>query len=221
MTPPQPLPLELAGAAIRLWPDHALSWDDARTLFIADPHFGKAASFRQLGLPAPDPTSADLDRLARLLEHAAATRLVVLGDFFHARSAQSPAVLESLARWRALHPRLEILLVRGNHDRHAGDPPASLDIACVEEGWPLGPFLCRHEPEPSPRGYVLAGHLHPGWILRDRNGASLRSPCFAVSPAMAVLPAFGSFTGLHPLRRTRHTRIFVATPDRVVPLPPG
>ena len=35
------------------------------------------------------------------------------------------------ARWRALRAELEIMLVRGNHDRHAGDPPDDLRINCV------------------------------------------------------------------------------------------
>ena len=40
-------------------------------------------------------------------------------------------------------------LIRGNHDKRAGDPPASLNIRVVPEPLLLGPFALQHEPDPS------------------------------------------------------------------------
>lgn len=197
-SPAAALPLALAGEPVLLLPDPALWWPGGHTLFIADLHLGKAATFRARGLPVPGGTTAqNLQRLSQLLARHAARRLVVLGDFLHAAEAQTPAVLAALEAWRAAHAELELVLVRGNHDSHAGDPPATLDMAIVDEPWRLGPFACCHHPQRHATHYVLAGHVHPAVQLRGPGRDALRLPCFSVEPGLAVLPAFGEFTGTH------------------------
>ena len=47
-----PLPTTMAGESVELWPQRALFWPAGGTLFIADPHFGKAAAFRNFGIAA-------------------------------------------------------------------------------------------------------------------------------------------------------------------------
>ena len=66
-----------------------------------------------------------------------------------------------MAEWRERHAELEILVIRGNHDLHAGDPDGAIRATTVDEPWPDSPFELHHHPEPSDRGYVLAGHVHP------------------------------------------------------------
>ncbi len=141
------LAVVVAGVALHLLADRAVWWPEAGTLFVADVHLGKSESFSALGVPVPrGPTAATLDRLAALVDACGATRLVVLGDLLHARQAQAPATIGPLRRWRERHARLQCLLVRGNHDDHAGDPPADLDIEMVTEGARLGPFSLCHLP---------------------------------------------------------------------------
>ena len=108
-----------------LLPERALFWPRAGTLVVADLHWGKGATFRAAGIPIPvGTTSDDLARLDGALLRTGARRLVVLGDLFHARAGRiATHTLAELRRWRGAAPELEILLVRGNHDRHAGDPP--------------------------------------------------------------------------------------------------
>lgn len=212
------LATSIAGESIRLWPDRALHWPAGRTLFIADPHFGKAATFRAFGIAAPDPTETDLQRLSGLLRATEAQRLVILGDFFHARPGVSPATMSALSAWRARHGPIAITLVRGNHDVRAGDPPASLDIEVVTEPWGFGPWFCRHTPAAQAGGHVLAGHLHPAVSLREKNGATLRLACFVVGPSVSILPAFGSFTGLDPVPRVAGERLFAVTEKDVIAL---
>lgn len=215
----RPLATTLAGVSVTLWPERALHWPDGRMLFIADPHFGKAAAFRAVGIPAPESARDDLARLSALLSATEARHLVILGDFLHARTGVSGAILEALASWRAHHPSVEITLVRGNHDRKAGDPPDALRIHCVEPPWPTGPFQCRHEPvERDSRGHRLAGHRHPWVALRERTGARLRAACFVSSAHQTILPAFGTFTGLDIVRPARGDRLFVVGPGEVVEL---
>ena len=58
-------PLTLpCGTVLWLLPGRAVWWPQARSLFVADVHFGKAASFRHAGQPVPTGTTAD--NIARL-----------------------------------------------------------------------------------------------------------------------------------------------------------
>jgi uncharacterized protein len=77
------------------------------------------------------------------------------------------------------------------------------------------PFVLRHEPADSPDGYTLAGHLHPGLVLSGP-GRWERLPCFWLASRTAVLPAFGSFTGLAPVSPEPSDRIFVIAEDEVL-----
>ncbi|MDH0866123.1 ligase-associated DNA damage response endonuclease PdeM [Mitsuaria sp. GD03876] len=190
------LAMTLADERVWLLPAPALWWPCARTVFVADVHLGKAASFRALGQPVPSGTTRDnLDRLTALVDSVAARRLVVLGDFLHAAAAQQPRVLDPVHRWRERHGEVECLLVRGNHDSRAGDPPASLRIEVVDEPHRLGPFAACHHPQAVPGAYALAGHLHPATTLRGRAHEHQRLPCFCESEGLLILPAFGAFTG--------------------------
>ena len=44
------LEIEWAGEKLVLLPERAIWWAREKTLFIADPHFGKASTFRSAGL---------------------------------------------------------------------------------------------------------------------------------------------------------------------------
>nr|WP_288499138.1 ligase-associated DNA damage response endonuclease PdeM [uncultured Pseudomonas sp.] len=190
------LAVELAGEILWLLADKALYWPARQALLIADAHFGKAATYRVLGQPVPQGTTArNLQRLDRLLQDYPTRKLIFLGDFLHARPARSGSTLTALQAWRARNAELQILLVRGNHDRSAGDPPAELGIEVVGEPWPMGPFALCHELTSCPGRHVLAGHLHPVFVLRGRGRDRLRMPCFCIEPASTLLPAFGEFTG--------------------------
>jgi DNA ligase-associated metallophosphoesterase len=209
--------VRLAGEAVRLLPERALFWPRAATLVVADLHWGKGATFRAAGIPIPmGSTSDDLARLDAALLRTAADRLVVLGDLFHARAGRiATRTLAELRRWRGLRPGLEIMLVRGNHDRHAGDPPDDLRINCVNAPAFVPPFTLRHEPAVSAEGYALAGHLHPGLVLCGGAFQRERLPCFLLGEQVALLPAFGSFTGLGIVEPGPGDRAFVVGPDEV------
>src|SRR5258706_9161580 len=126
------LTLTLAGETVELLPERALFWPRTRTLVVADLHWGKAATFRAAGIPIPaGTTTSDLARLNAILDRTGARRILILGDLFHAAPGRAaPTTLAMLRRWRASHANVDMLLVRGNHDRHAGDPPAELEIEC-------------------------------------------------------------------------------------------
>jgi len=208
-----------AGEDLVLLPERAMWWPGERTLFIADPHFGKASAFRSAGIPVPELAHADdLARLESILRRTGARRLVVLGDFFHARRGRTAATLDALAAWRERSPDLEITLVLGNHDRHAGPPPPEWKIDCVRGPHAIAPFQCRHEPPESAGGFVLCGHIHPAIRLGDAIGGGVGGPCFHFGARIATLPAFGTFTGTCRIKADPGDRIFIIGPDVVVEL---
>jgi DNA ligase-associated metallophosphoesterase len=196
-TPPgKPLPVDYAGETVWLLPERALWWPAGRVLFVADLHLGKAATYRALGQPVPAGTTREnLARLSRLLQRYQPLQLVFLGDFLHAAQARTPSVLNGLRAWREQFAALECVLVRGNHDSRAGDPPPSLGIHGVNEPYLVGPFAACHHPQLHAGQPVLAGHLHPVLNLRGPGRDHLRLPCFCIEAGLAILPAFGEFTG--------------------------
>jgi uncharacterized protein len=214
----------LAGTDVLLHSSGAAYLPEFRTLLIADAHFGKAVSFRRLGVPVPRGTTVQsLAQLSELAVLTGAAQIVFLGDFLHSARAQAAGTLAALADWRAQHSGLALTLVRGNHDNHAGDPPAALQMQVVDEPLALGPFALCHYPEPRAGRYVLAGHWHPCVSVSGRGRDRLRLPCFwfgdAQSHAVGVLPAFGQFTGKHPIDRRPGDRVFAVAGDTVQAIP--
>lgn len=210
----------MEGETLQLLPQRALYWPARRMLMIADVHFGKAAAFRARGVPVPHGTTAqNLALIDALLQAHRAEHIVFLGDFLHSRAVQGSASLRALLQWRGTHPVLQLTLVRGNHDTHAGDPPAGLQMEIVDEPLRIGPFACCHHPEPRDDAYVLAGHVHPVYRLAA-GGDSLRLPCFLFGERCAVLPSFGAFTGGYLVTPKEGDRLFVAAEDAVFEIPP-
>lgn len=199
------LSIAFAGESMVLLPHHAVWWPSQQTLLIADTHFGKEATFRAAAIPVPDQTAELLGRLSVLISATAASRLIVLGDLIHARRGRCAATFERVSKWRNENRgHLEMLLVRGNHDLAAGDPPRDWQIRCVSDPFSLLPFSLTHVPPSAGNSAgvgagassgtaAMAGHLHPVVRLRGPARDSLRLPCFLLKPHVLVLPAFSSF----------------------------
>jgi uncharacterized protein len=216
-----PPPVADSSADIFLLPGRAAFLPSTATLLVADLHLGKAATFRNAGIPVPEGSAqADLARLERLVRDTAARRLIVLGDLFHARSGCTQAVFDEFAASRARMPGTEVLLIPGNHDRAIGKIPASLGIDSCLRTHDEPPFHFVHEPatdlpEPGRTCFTIAGHLHPTVVLRSPSGDRITERCFVAEEATLVLPAFGSFTGGHRMRHADGLRLWIARDDGV------
>lgn len=207
----------VGGEALTLLPEKAAWLASHRALLVADAHIGKAVSFRTLGVPVPRGTTREnLAALSALVETWQARRVVFLGDFLHSKHSLAPATLAAVARWRAAHASLELTLVRGNHDLHAGDPPEAWGITAVNAPLRLGGLALCHHPRAVSGAYVLAGHLHPCIALSGRANDHLRLPCFHFGDHVGVLPAFGAFTGMHAVRVGEGDRVFAVAQGEVV-----
>jgi uncharacterized protein len=223
------LRIRLAGEDALLHPSGTLFLSAHETLLVADAHFGKAVSFRKLGVPVPRGTTSEtVARLDAAIADTKARRVVFLGDFLHSVRSHSAGTLAVLHEWRERHPDLAVTLVRGNHDDRAGDPPQSLRFEVVDEPLMLGAFALCHHPKAVEGSYVLAGHWHPCISVAGRAFERLRLPCFWMGDdtgqlprqAVGILPAFGSFTGMHRIEPRAGDRIFPVAGDVVRALPP-
>lgn len=210
-----------AGETLRLMPERAVFVERHATLLIADTHFGKAATFRAHGIPLPKGgTRDDLRRLTHALLRTGASRLIVLGDLLHSRHSHDQSVVDEIAAWRDEHPALDIDLVRGNHDLHAGVPPEAWRITVYEGALMLPPFVLQHAPGSDSRGYVLAGHTHPIVTLREGR-ESLNMPCVHFGAAYGTLPAFSSFTAGARVQSRPGDRIFALAGSAVIEVTPS
>jgi len=210
--------MQLGEHELTLLADRAVWRPAAGALYLADAHFGKAAAFRAAGIAVPEAAAHDLQRLDALIARTGASRLVILGDMLHAAAGRTDAVLDKLRRWRERHDSLDVMLVRGNHDRAAGDPPPALGITCVDEPFDdAGLRLC-HDPacaDADGDAPTLAGHLHPAAMLKDYGRTTVRLPCFHRRGDRLILPAFGSFTGMKAVRRAAATVRYAVSPAGV------
>lgn len=206
----------MSGTELELLPERGLYWPQAGLLAVADLHWGKPESFQQHGIPLPTGVlEDDLERLSQALHRTGARRLLLVGDLVHSRRGITPAVTQRIATWRAGHDAVEMVLIRGNHDRHLKLLPPEWRIDVQEEHTDEGPFRFAHHPEPATGRYLWAGHLHP--VVRLPLGKDrVRLPCFHLGPEVGILPAFSAFTGGVNVTRRPGERIFAIADTAVV-----
>lgn len=216
---PASIEIEFGNQQLVLLADRALYWPARQTLVIADVHLGKDATFRAAGLPVPAGNSAkDLARITALLSVTAATQLAILGDLVHSRVSHQPELFDAFTRWRNEHAGLDVLLVRGNHDRHAGPPPIDWQVTQVPEPFDAGALMFAHMSKPCDKP-ILCGHVHPTVAIQDFDRTFARIPCFVVDADQLILPAFGSFTGGYKMQREPGRKIYAVMGKSVVMLP--
>lgn len=210
------LPWNLAGADVVLHADKALYYPGEETLLVADTHFGKGAFFRRQGLAVPSGQSADdLRRLSILIEQFNARRLIILGDVFHHRPAPNEPFFDHFDAWRHRHQDIELEAVIGNHDRHVRGLELPIRWHTTLD---LGPFRLSHEPAFILGRHVLAGHIHPAFVL-SAAGDRLRAPVFWLRPEVSVLPSFGALTGGWEVPETPGSRLIMVLDGQLLPLP--
>ncbi|QEG23036.1 ligase-associated DNA damage response endonuclease PdeM [Mariniblastus fucicola] len=167
-------------------------------LLVADLHLGKDASFRAAGIPVPAGINlALLAQLSLAIEQTAADSVYILGDMIHDARSMTDEVIDVVLNWRKQHAATDIILVRGNHDRHVADFPEKWQLN-VQTEVVLENFELRHIVSPQTlkqnKHFQIGGHWHPVVTL-GRGADRTRFPCFVVEKRSITLPAFGPFKG--------------------------
>ena len=201
-----------------LLPQKAIYWQQEKALIAADVHLGKVGHFRKAGIAVPlGMEQNELAVLSDLIFEHKAEKLILLGDFFH---SDMNADWDWFVLWRSQFPKLEIILIKGNHDIIDEANYHSLNIVIHDELL-IGPFLMLHHPLVDEHlkdasGYVFCGHIHPGISLAGKARQHITLPCFAFGDRQAVLPSFGKFTGRVAIRSNKTDRIFAIAKDKVL-----
>lgn len=201
-----------------LIPQKAIYWKQEKALIAADVHLGKVGHFRKAGIAVPrNMEQSDLGTLSDLIFEYKPKKLIFLGDLFH---SDMNADWEWFRLWRQQYPKLEIILIRGNHDIIHDSYYLELNIALHDE-LQIGPFLMLHHPLTDAKlqqtvAYVFCGHIHPGVSLHGRGRQSITIPCFAFGAKQAILPSFGRFTGRVAISQQKTDRIFGVLQDKVI-----
>jgi DNA ligase-associated metallophosphoesterase len=208
--------ITLGSTAVQLLPERALYLPEYAVLVIADLHLGKVMHFRKAGLFVPaESAHKDYRVLHALMQQYRPEEVWFLGDLFHS---------DHNAEWRQLeafvdaYDTVRFTLIRGNHDILHRDHYERLSMDVVPEVLELANLVFSHEPlETVPAGKInIAGHIHPGCVLRGLGRQSLRLPCFYWCNDLLLLPAFGALTGLKMMGQGSDVRLYAIASDRVL-----
>jgi DNA ligase-associated metallophosphoesterase len=208
---------EILEVAMVMYPEKILFLPDKKILLIADLHFGKVNHFRKSGIAVP--MRANMKNASLLIDainFLKPDRVIFLGDLFHSAYNQE---WETVAQITHHFSACSFELVIGNHDILSLEK-YSQNLLKVSRELAIGSFILTHEPlQDVPTGmYNIAGHVHPGVRLKGGAGQSLMLPCFYFRNNQAILPAFGSFTGMAKINPQKGERVFAITKDNVIDL---
>jgi len=218
MAPTTSLTFTLLDQTLLLLPQKAIYWQQEKALIVADVHLGKVGHFRKAGIAVPrDMEQNDLAVLSDLIDEYRPKKIIFLGDLFH---SDKNADWDWFVLWRKNFPKLEIILIRGNHDIIHDSHYLDLNVA-LHDHLIVGPFLMLHYPLSDDAllqtdGYVFCGHIHPGISLSGKARQHLTLPCFAFGDRQAILPSFGKFTGRVAIRNRQTDHIFAVLQNKVI-----
>ncbi|HWL08315.1 MAG TPA: ligase-associated DNA damage response endonuclease PdeM [Planctomicrobium sp.] len=211
------LTIDFNGVVLDLLPERAVFCPESSTLFVADLHIGKEATFRRAGMAIPDLLQEDLDRLTSVISRTEANTLVVLGDFHHSSPGRTREVDQMVTDWRASHADLNLMLILGNHDRYSGNPLHEWNLSIHDDPTRMGNLALAHVPKFDSKFPTLAGHLHPKYRLQF-GAERLNLPCFLQRQQTLVLPAFSNFVDHGLIRQQRGDQLYLVADDQVIKL---
>lgn len=205
----------LKNFSFELLSQKALYWPSEKVLLIADLHLGKVNHYRKAGYPVPTKANDENTTiLIDLLNHYKPGRMIFLGDLFHSHYNEEWEVLGQVIRH---FTNTSFELVMGNHDIMSTLQYDRHGVKVHSEALRIGNLMLTHEPveHSTPGIYNLAGHIHPGARLLGKGRQALLLPCFYFGKDQGILPAFGSFTGLYPVRVVKGDQVFVIADGEV------
>jgi len=205
----------IAGAELILHPLKAIYYPAKDALIISDAHLGKADHFRKSGIAVPQQVNlTNLERIDDLINLHNPLRVIFLGDLFHSSLNEAWGDFEHLIN---SYQNIIFELVKGNHDIL---PQAIYDSSIMkiyEDELKLGPYILTHIPrEVQTDLYNLAGHIHPGVVMKGKAKQYLKLPCFFFSDWQGIVPAFGDFTGLYKMTAKGNDQVYVVSGDKVL-----
>jgi DNA ligase-associated metallophosphoesterase len=201
--------IQAAQQDIELLPEKAFLWHSEHLLGLSDLHLGKAESYQAAGVPVPSGGhKEDLGLLSELIHRYSIKKAVILGDWIHNRFSLSQFVANDLRDFFASHDHVHWTLLLGNHEKGSHEILKAMPFHLVEDEIQIGPFLLTHGHK-STRSelFQIQGHTHP-LVSMQVGPLRMKLPCFVLEKNCLTIPAFGSMTGGHAVKRAETKRIF-------------
>jgi DNA ligase-associated metallophosphoesterase len=190
----------------------ALFHQAERWLAVADLHFGYELSQRAAGALVPMWGMASItERLMALVADYQPSRLIILGDLVHDRTA----VVEARELLERLGKVCEPIVVAGNHDRQLR---GQIEL---RDSWETERFHFHHghcAAEPSERIQII-GHHHPAATISDGAGLRLKRPAFVQQSRCWIMPAFSPWASGTRWTQDDESVVWLCTPERILRLP--
>lgn len=208
--------VQLRNHVLNLLPSKSVSLEKERILLIADLHLGKTNHFRRSGVAVPQKTNEEnLSRLIQVIQQQKPQRVIFMGDLFHSHYNHE---WEVFGQTLSSFPDISFELVMGNHDIMSEYQYIKHQMQIHPEPITIGDLILSHEPlEEIPDNlYNLAGHIHPGVVLRGKGRQGVKLPCFLFGAKQGLLPAFGAFTGLAKQQPKKSDQVFVVVENQVL-----
>lgn len=197
--------LKINGVSAICDPSGGLYLPDHRLLVVSDLHLEKGAAFARRGqmLPPYD-TLETLKVLSALIDHYQPQTVISLGDNFHDRRGSEFMADDIRTALNSMIEGREWIWINGNHD-----PDGIYGLGGISaDEFQVDGLIFRHEPSRVQVAGEIAGHLHPCAVVR-RQGASVRSACFASDGKRLLMPAFGTMSGGLDLRHKAFRGLFM------------
>ena len=191
----------------------AIFWKREDALILSDLHIGKTAHFRKHGIPMPDGIlQHDLERLNALILHYEVKKLLIVGDLFHAEANIDMATFNT---WLKTFQTLEIILIKGNHDRLSKQLMIDFNIK-IETELHVSPFTFVHQHLIEHKSLMtISGHTHPGVMIKGKGKQRMKLPCYQVNSNQIILPAFRLFTGLNTRSQPKDSVCYAFTESSI------
>ena len=199
-----------------LYNTRCIFWQEKKVLILSDLHLGKSGHFRKNGIAIPQTVfKADMHKFVNQIQYNKPNSIIIVGDMFHSHSNKEH---EFFLKWRNDFPNLKIDLVKGNHDILKDNNYAKANLTIHEKSLSLDGFTFTHDINDcaNSEDYCFSGHIHPGISIHGSARQSLKVPCFYFSKTHAVLPAFGNFTGVSPIKPQIGDTVFAIAENSVI-----
>lgn len=202
-------PHELLNNRFLLTAERTIFWENENALIVSDLHMGKTGHFRKSGIPVPQSVlKEDMQRLFSQIQFYHPTQLIIVGDLFHSDANKEH---DLFIKWRNDLGRLQVHLIKGNHDILEPAWYTAANITVHEHSLTIGDFTFVHDINDyhaEEKKYCFSGHIHPGITVRGMGRQSVHLSCFYFGKEYAILPAFGKFTGTYTVEPGKGDAVF-------------
>ena len=208
--------INFGGTELHLLPEKAVYIPKMNYLLLSDLHLGKIQHFIANGLTLPSVNEfSNLSALQDLLIQHNPKEIFFLGDLFHSDWNASYSELNTFIH---SFPQTQFHLVKGNHDILSDHLYQALGLNVYQESYRLEKLLFKHQVDTIGSSVIptISGHVHPAVILKGTGKQYLRLPCFWQRSYDLVLPAFGYYTGTHPVSCEEQDIIHVIADSTIV-----